>query len=123
MTRSRFSSSPKPPPLSAGEMYALEKFGQAVRTLQVHPGDARQRVAAAYRSFFPVRATDLPSNCRKDYEYLMQRLLKYPPNYPSQGRVNASCQRMKRATGSRLAQIIVDIYERLLAIDKMSAAS
>ena len=42
------------------ELYALEKFGQAVHELITHPGRVQDRLHAAFLRFHPVRATDLP---------------------------------------------------------------
>ena len=42
------------------ELYALEKFGQAVHELITHPGRVQDRLHAAFLRFHPVRATNLP---------------------------------------------------------------
>lgn len=106
-------------PIDVGRIpYAAEKFARAVDALATGPGDVRERLISAYKYLFPVTPEHLPNYCRNEYRRFIRRITKYPAEYPMEGDVHASCRRMRRATGAKLAQIIVDINYRLRAWDR-----
>lgn len=104
-----------PTPVEPGRItYAAEKFARAVDALATGPGDVRERLVSAFiNHLILVTPEHLPSNCRRQYRRFARRITKNPAEYPMEGDVHATCRKMRRATGVKLAQIIVDINHRL----------
>ena len=93
--------------------YALEKLSVAVGCLATGPGDARSRLAAAYKIIMPLTDNDFPEDLRGSFRALKDRLTCDEPRWPGEGRLDASLARMKNSTGTKLATTIVDLHDRL----------
>ena len=91
--------------------YALEKFTVAVYRLATYPGDVRSRLYYAFESLAPVRTADLPEELQADFEWVLSRLTKHETE--GQGKVWATLNRMRNATGVKIATRIVEIEAKL----------
>ncbi len=102
---------------SEGPYYgdAFVKFNSAVFELATGPGDVRSRLWKAFLEFSPVTEKDLPEYLRDDYRWIKKMLVRYKDrvHYRGSGDVQTTLYWMRNTTGSRIAEKIVNICERL----------
>lgn len=57
--------------------HAVEKLTDTLKCLATHPGDARERITAAYFSFGHLQAEEFPEECRKDWAWIKKEITKF----------------------------------------------
>lgn len=92
--------------------YAREKFSSAVCILATGPGDVRSRLRKAFIEFSPVQESDIPDELLEDFRWIIWELTKREP-VANEGKMNATIDRMKNRTGSKIAEKIYGINSRL----------
>ena len=92
------------------ELYALEKFGQAVHELITHPGRVQDRLHAAFLRFHPVRATDLPEGELRRLFVGIKDDLTFDEPYGGEGRLAATLQGLSDEDASAVAARIWRLY-------------
>jgi hypothetical protein len=103
---------------------ANERFGLAVRTLAVGPGEIKQRLAAAFSHISLLREADVPGALQPDLLWIRGRLLKNPPKLMrgieggavrqfSTGRLGATVPYMRIASAVQVAERICYVESRL----------
>lgn len=95
--------------------YVVEKLTNALKCLATHPGDARERVAAAYLACHTLGEEDFPVEFKKDWIWLEKELTKYGPLADPYGRiirgsVENTMSRVRKTTGAKIAKKIYDLY-------------
>jgi hypothetical protein len=95
--------------------YALQKLADALETLATHPGDVRERLASAYLCFHPLQERDFPAELQADWNWVMNELTKFGPGPSYDGVVRAgsvehTMSRIKKATGSKIAKKLFELY-------------
>lgn len=95
--------------------YVVEKLTNALECLATHPGDARERVAAAYLACHALREEDFPVEFKKDWSWIERELTKYGPlEDPDarifRGSVENTMRRVRKTTGAKIAKKIYDLY-------------
>ena len=95
--------------------YTVEKLTSAIECLATHPGDARERVAAAFLSFHTLREEDFPPQCRKDWKWVINELTRFGPlldhkGEVSRGSVENTVRRARNSTASKIAKKIYELY-------------
>jgi hypothetical protein len=95
--------------------HAVEKLTDTLKCLATHPGDARERIVAAYFSFGHLRAEEFPEECRKDWNWIKEEIIKFGPFTDSQGKVWRSSventmKTVRKATASKVAKKLYELY-------------
>lgn len=98
--------------------YTNEKLTQAVYLLAVGSGDVRERLISAYMEFHTLTENDFPEELKKDWLDINKALTKYPPfiDYKGDvaiGSVGMTMRRIKRKTGVKIAQKIVNLQYKI----------
>jgi len=98
--------------------YAYEKFMDALNNLATGPYDVRQRLRSAYLHFHPVTKKHLPEELQDDYKWILNQLTKFGPVVGKDGEVlrgavEETLNRIRNATGSKIADRIIHIYHQL----------
>jgi len=95
-------------------LYAVEKFGVAVRAL-VGAGDVRLRLYEAYESILPLQPRDLPEHLRSEFIEVKEALSLMPPEQEDQGTLSATLRAMSDEEADRLAKRFYEIYDQVNA--------
>jgi hypothetical protein len=82
--------------------YPLELLTKTADILLRHPGDARARLHAAWIEFHHLSNLDLPEECERERNSIIEEYLKHP--------------RMRINTAARLIERIVVLHDNLEAI-------
>jgi hypothetical protein len=95
--------------------HAVEKLTDTLKCLATHPGDARERIVAAYCSFGHLRAEEFPEECRKDWNWIKEEITKFGPFTDSRGKVWRSSventmKTVRKATASKVAKKLYELY-------------
>jgi len=95
--------------------YAHEKLMTTIHSLATGPGDIRQRLAQAYQGFFTLKKEHFPNELQSDWEYVLKSLKKSGPILREDGSVfigsvENTCRRMKKKTGVKIAEKILELY-------------
>lgn len=95
--------------------YTIEKLTSALKTLATHPGDARERVAAAYESCFTLQEDDFPPEQVKHWRKLMREFDRFPPITGPNGKVYMGSaevwtKKVRKQTGAKMAKLLWDLY-------------
>lgn len=95
--------------------YALQKLADSLEILATHPGDVRERLAAASLCFCLLQERDFPPSLQADYAWVMHELTKFGPTQSCdgvirEGSVEHTMRRIKKATGSKIAKRLFDLY-------------
>lgn len=94
--------------------YVLEQFSRAVEALATLPGDARSRLEYVYRHHLAhVHPGQLPRALEAQFQKVRDRMTGFEPQLIGEGRIRASSRRMREPTPSRLAEIVVNIWNEL----------
>lgn len=94
--------------------YYETKFSLAVRDLAIGEGDVRERLkGAAVGLFFVVQTENLPEPLRAHWAWVRSTLTQRPARNKYEGALDATLARMKRSTGAKIAERIVDIADAL----------
>ena len=113
--------------------YAWEKFGRAIYTLAVSAGDIRKRLLLVFQGdLLCITPEHLPKSTRNDYSWAVERITKHDESYTGQrkhlraitsgqakwdylqpGNVEASINRMRSSTATKIAVIIYRTWEVL----------
>lgn len=93
--------------------YALEKFGQAVHELVMHPGRVQERLEAAFMRFHPVWADDLPEGeLRRRFAGIRDNLT-FDEATGNEGRLAATLRNLSDEDASAIAARIWRLYYEL----------
>ena len=95
--------------------HAVEKLTSVLECLATHPGDARERVAAAYLLGSHLRVEELPEKCRKDWVQIIKELTKRGPLIGFKGEVwtgsvENTMKNVRRSTASKIAKKFYALY-------------
>ncbi|MGH7990273.1 MAG: hypothetical protein ACREDS_08820, partial [Limisphaerales bacterium] len=95
--------------------HAAEKLTDVLKCLATHPGDARERVAAAYSLCAHLHTKELPEECQKDWEWITKEITKRGPFIDAIGRVwrdsaENTMMSAKKSTGVKIAKKFYAIY-------------
>ena len=95
--------------------HAVEKLTSVLERLATHPGDARQRVAAAYPLCAHLMAEEFPEKCRKDWEWIKKEVGKFGPltDYKGdvwRGSVENTMKTVRKSTGAKIAKKLYELY-------------
>jgi hypothetical protein len=95
--------------------HAVEKLTDTLECLATHPGDARERIAAAFWTFGHLRAEELPERCRKDWEWILKEIRKFGPLTDSKGEVwrgsvENTMNTLRKSTASKIAKKLYKLY-------------
>ena len=95
--------------------HAVEKLTDTLKCLATHPGDARERIAAAYFSFGHLQAEEFPEECRKDWAWIKKEITKFGPLTDYKGKVWRSSventmKTVRKATASKVAKKLYELY-------------
>ena len=98
--------------------YAVEKLGDTVTVLAIHPEEVRRRLLFAFEHLAQVPVTALPNDLRGPFISVMERLTKDGADYRGRSRVSLNLRRMRKATGQKLAAHILSVYQQLEVRDR-----
>jgi hypothetical protein len=90
----------------------IERVYLTVETLATEPGDVRSRLKSVGIILAPLQAREFPENLRKDFEWIMEQLTRYDV-VGSEGRIEATMNRIKNSTGEKIAKRIFALYSEL----------
>lgn len=95
--------------------HAVEKLTGVLECLATHPGDARERVAAAYLSCAHLTTQELPEKCRKDWEWIQKEIAKRGPltNFEGEvwrGSVENTMRSARKSTAVKIAKKFYALY-------------
>jgi hypothetical protein len=95
--------------------HAVEKLTDTLKCLATHPGDARERIAAAYFSFGHLQAEEFPKKYRKDWAWIEKEITKFGPFTVYKGKVwrnsvENTMKNVRKATASKVAKKLYELY-------------
>lgn len=95
--------------------YAIEKITNTLECLTTHPGNVRERIAAAFLLFHTVTVKHLPEKCGEDWRWVMSEIHKYEPGLDYKGDVTAgsveyTMKQIRKVTAVRIAKKICKVY-------------
>ena len=95
--------------------YTVEKLTNTIETIATHPGDARQRIAAAYLEFHTLQADDFPEQFRADWEWVIREITKFGPSPDHgighwRGSVENTMSRVRNSTAAKVATKLYELY-------------
>ena len=95
--------------------YVHGKLREVVYSLAVGPDDIRKRLVIAHLGFHQLRLEQFPKELQSDWKWVKKELTKFGPLLREdgsvfRGSVENTCNRIKKKTGVRIAQRILDIY-------------
>lgn len=95
--------------------YAVEKLSVAVECLATHPGDVRERLLFAFLDFPALKEKDFPPELQDDWHWVMKELRKFGPLRTPDGKVRVgsvenTMRKIRKATGSKIAKKIYQLY-------------
>lgn len=93
--------------------YAQGKFREAVRSLAVGPGDARDRMLSAFLIIHVVRPEELPPPLSAHLGWVYRQLTRRAPRYKGEGTVAATLAQMRNSTAGRIAERILALSDAL----------
>lgn len=111
--RKAASSRPHHEPNPALWDYAAEKLGAAVTVLATHPEEVRRRLYWAFEHLALVPDRSLPVHLQDLYREIILALTRMEPPEPGLSRVNWNLHRMRKATGSKIAERILQLDSEL----------
>lgn len=94
----------------------IERLYFAVEHLATGPGDARQRLQVVALTLAPLQAREFPIEVREDYKWVWSQLTRFPPQWDGQSEIEATMKRIRKSTGSKIAERIWLIYGRVQKI-------
>lgn len=97
--------------------YTIEKLTTALEVLATHPGDARERVAAAFGCCFTLQEDDFPPKHAKKWKALIREITKYPPAplpkgvvMEGTGAIDVWARTVRKSTGKKMAKLLWELY-------------
>jgi len=95
--------------------YACEKYAAAVRLLATQPGDVRSRLRRAAAQVCRISPAFVPevTKIRSDVVWVLAQLSKHNSRYPGQSRLDATLDRIRNTTATRIAERILNIHVNL----------
>lgn len=94
--------------------YTVEKLTNTLECLATHPGDARERLTAAFHSFQTLRRDDFPNENRKDWDWVLEELTRYGPFLHKgkvwRGSVENTMPHIRKASAAKIAKKIYELY-------------
>lgn len=98
--------------------YAYDKLTEAVYFLATGPGDVRSRLVDVYLMLHTARNAKLPPQMVAEIEAILSQLTVRRETINRRGeielgRLDATLQRMKNATGAKIAKRVVALYHQV----------
>lgn len=103
--------------------YACEKLWAAIRLLALYPGDRRRdtkpgdvrsRLRAAFDEVCVIHRDNLPSEIVDELDSITAQMTRYPPSSKwVDGPVEETMRRIRPSTATKIAQRIIDLYEKI----------
>lgn len=95
--------------------YTVEKLTTALSVLVSHPGDARERLNAAFLGFHALSEKDFPPKLQKKWQWVMMEMTKFGPLLDHNGKVwrgsvESTMRRIKNRTDSNIIKVIYELY-------------
>ena len=94
--------------------YVHGKLREVIYSLAVGPDDIRKRLFYAHQGFAHIKKTQFPEELQADWEWVIKQLTKFGPaiyfGTLTRGSVEMTCNRIRKQTGVKIAQKILDIY-------------
>jgi hypothetical protein len=95
--------------------HAIEKLTDTLKCLATHPGDARERIAAAHFSFGHLQAEEFPEEYRKDWAWIKKEITKFGPLTDCRGKVwrcsvENTMKTVRKSTASKIARKLYELY-------------
>jgi hypothetical protein len=95
--------------------HAVEKLTDTLKCLAIHPGDARERISAAYFSFGHLQANEFPEEHRKDWAWIKRETTKFGPLTDCRGKVwrgsvENTMKTVRKSTASKIAKKLYELY-------------
>lgn len=91
-------------------VYMFGKLSQAVGILVTNQHDVRERVWAAAKHLSALHPDAFPKSCRKDVEWILHMLTRYPAEWPYKSAAKATYQRTPKSTASKIAERVWTLY-------------
>lgn len=93
--------------------YAVEKLTTALSVLASHPGDARERLGAAFLVFHTLSEKDFPAGLQARWRWVLEQINKLGPVLDHKGTVlqGSAEHTMRRIRKQTASKIIKEIYE------------
>ena len=101
--------------MKTNHSYAKGKLRETIFSLAIGPEDVRKRLAQVFQGFFALKVEHFPENLQSDWEWIHKELTKFGPLIREdgsifRGSVEHTCSKIKKKTGVKIAQKILDIY-------------
>jgi len=99
--------------------YAFQKLPLAILILAIGKGDVRSRLSSAfYRELHVIRDGDFPASILPEWLWIKQRLTRKGPCVREDGSiyvgaVDNTLHAMRNLTGSKIAQRLIDLRDKL----------
>jgi len=94
--------------------YVHGKLREIIYSLAVGPDDIRKRLFYAHQGFAHIRKEQFPEELQADWEWVISQLTKFGPvvHYGTltRGSVEHTCSRIRKQTGVKIANKILEIY-------------
>jgi hypothetical protein len=93
--------------------YAWEKLYAAIWILAGGTGNLRERIEDAYVSaLMRLKPDDFPKGLRREFSYVLDRLIREEPTEPGEGKLRATLKTMNDIELDRIVERIVSIYDK-----------
>ena len=100
--------------------YAAEKLAKVCYHLAVHPEDVKKRLEVMATEMHILKSEEIPEDLQPLAQKIARELTKRAPKhghqqevYESQGSVKFNLGRMHKATGSKIAKMLMELQEAL----------
>lgn len=98
--------------------YVIGKLRETIHSLAIGPDDIRERLIQAYRGLWDIREEHFPKELWADWVWVMNKLKNVKPEvrekYSNQiSSVELRCRSMRKKTGVKIAEKILEIYLKL----------
>ncbi len=97
--------------------YAREKLRNAVYLLATGEGDVRSRLRRVYRHIRGVNPGDVPSDMKRDLQWVKNEMVKFGPLVDRYGVVldahEHTMRRIRNSTGKKIAERIYSMKSKL----------
>jgi hypothetical protein len=104
------------PGMAKPSRYPIEKLLGSVEVLATHPGDVRERLLAAFiAELHTLSSDDFPLELQEDFIWISHEINKFGAVVSQDGKIiqgsaENTMKRIRKATGTRIARRIFDLY-------------
>jgi hypothetical protein len=98
--------------------YAKRLLDEATHELCTGPNDVRSRLKSAYEHIFVLNEKNFPDDLKDKWTKIYSELSKFCPCYNYEGKqvegaISHTLRRIKNSTGSKIANLIWELYKEL----------